>query len=367
MAGNAGSRARRATLQDVATEAGLSVTTVSRALAGYSDVATHTRVRVQDTAQRLGYRPSLRARNLAMGQAATNRCAVMSFGVSPSGLATSVFGPILSGVLAGAAVEGMDIHLAPIDKRVPTDDLARFVAEDRADGVLLLTSMALRPEDIAPLHAAGIPYVLVNRHFDHVPDAPPVNCVTSDWVEGTRDAVRRLHRLGHRRLAALFPRIPSFTSTALDHEHGWRLGLTECGIDPVDAPILQPASRVGDVATGYELGMRLLTQGLPETGERPTAIVGYNDHFADGILRAARELSIAVPRQLSVIGFDNSIGQHLWPPLCSYDPHLFAAGEQAALLLASLLHADHDGDPQRITLPLDYICRETCAPAPHES
>lgn len=357
---------RRATLHDVAVAAGLSITTVSRALAGYDDVAAATRTRVRETAEQLGYRPSLRARTLAMGQAATRRCTVVSFGMTPTGLARSVFGTILSGVLAGAATEDMDIHLAPIDRRSPTEDLARFLAEDRADGVLLLTAMALMPDDIRPLEAAGVPYVLVNRHFDHIPGAPPVTCVTPDWAEGTRDAVRRLHRLGHRRLAALFPRTPSLTSTALDHERGWREGLAECGIDPAAAPILHAAGHVGDEPTGYDLGRRLLTDGLPGSGARPTAIVGYNDHFAHGVIRAARDLAVPIPEQLSVIGFDNSIGQYLWPPLCTYDPHLFTAGERAALLLASLLRADGTADdtPQRITLPLDYICRDTCAPAP---
>lgn len=224
--------------------------------------------------------------------------------------------------------------------------------------------LPLDPADVEPLNRSGIPYVLVNRHFDHIPEATPANCVTADWVEGTRDAVRRLHRLGHRRMAALFPRSPSLTSTALDHERGWADGLAEFGLTTAEAPILHPVSYVGDEATGYELGRRLLTQGLPETGERPTAIVGYNDHFAHGVIRAARDLGIAIPGQLSVIGFDNSIGEYLYPKLCSYDPHLYAIGEQSALLLGSLLRGDHSPRPHRIMLPLDYICRETCAPAP---
>lgn len=359
------SRRRRATLHDVATAAGVSVTTVSRALAGYDDVAETTRLRVRDLAQQLGYRPSIRARNLAMGRQATLRCAVVSLGMSPSDLPHTVYGPILAGILAGAGVEEMDIHLAQIDKRSPAEELARFLAEDRADGIVLLTAMPLRPDDVVPLERSGVPYVLVNRHFDHYPNAPEVNCVIADWVEATRDAVRRLHRLGHQRMAALFPRSPSVTSTALDHERGWRETLAECGLTATQAPVLHPVTYVGDEATGYELGRRLLTQGLPDTGERPTAIVGYNDRFAQGVIRAARDLGVTIPDQLSVIGFDNSIGQYLWPPLCTYDPHLYTIGEQAALLLGSLLRSDDPSSaPQRVVLPLDYICRETCAPAP---
>ncbi|SDU76895.1 LacI family DNA-binding transcriptional regulator [Jiangella alkaliphila] len=356
---------RRVTLHDVAAEAGLSITTVSRALAGYSDVAQATRLRVTELARHLGYRPSLRARNLAMGRDATLRCAVVSLDLSASVLPQSVYGAALPGILAGAAAEGMDVQLAVMDRKDPAGELERFVAEDRADGILLLTAARLRPSDLTPLETSGIPYVLVNRHLAHEADAFPVNCVTPDWVGGTRDAVRRLHRLGHRRMAAIFSRDSSATSTALDHEQGWREGIAQSGGDAADVSIVHATGPLSPLS-GHDIARRLLTEGLPGSGEPVTAIVAYNDHVAHGVLRAARELSIAVPDQLSVIGFDNSIGQYLWPALCSYDPHLYAAAEQAAQLLAGLLRGDAAGDPEarRVTIPLDYVCRETCAPAP---
>lgn len=325
---------------------------------------------MRELARQLGYRPSSRARNLAMGRQATLRCAVVSLDLSASGLPQSVYGPTLPGILAGAAAEGMDIQLAVMEKKDPSAELARFLAEDRADGILLLTAAAFRSADVAPLEDAGVPYVLVNRHFSHEQGQVSVNCVTPDWVGGTRDAVRRLHRLGHRRMAAIFAGDASGTSTALDHEQGWREGLAECGIDPGGAPIVRPSGPLSRSA-GYEIGRRLLTEGLPGSGERVTAVVAYNDHVAHGVLRAARELAVGVPDELSVIGFDNSIGQYLWPALCSYDPHLYDTGEQAALLLAELMRGDGDdggpepeSDTRRVMVPLDYICRDTCAPAP---
>lgn len=358
----------RVTLHDVAVDAGLSITTVSRALAGYTDVAEATRVRVHQLAQQLGYRPSLRARNLAMGRQATLRCAVVSLDLSASLLPHSVYGPTLPGILAGAATRGMDVQLAVMGSSDPSAELARFVAEDRADGILLVTAAPLRPDDLAALERAGLPYVLVNRHLAHEPDGFPVNCVTPDWTSGTRDAVRRLHRLGHRRMAAVFSRDSSLTSTALDHEQGWRDAIAECGIEPVDAPIVHAPGPLSETA-GQELAHRLITEGLPESGEPITAIVAYNDHVAHGVLRAARELKMSVPEEISVIGFDNSIGQYLWPALCSYDPHLYSTGEQAALLLADLLRGEppEGGEPRRVMIPLDYVCRDTCAPAPRQT
>lgn len=363
--GNPPARRRRATLSDVAAGAGLSITTVSRALAGYSDVAAATRSRVQVLADQMGYRPSSRARMLAMGRDASLRCAVLLLNLSTSGLAHSPYGPTMTGILAGTTAEGMDAKFAVVERKAePSSALARFVAEDHADGILLLTYMPLHSSDIAPLEESGVPYVLVNQHMDHEQGSFQVNCVTADWLGGTRDAVRRLYRLGHRRVAAVFARETAPNATALDHVLGWREAVAECGLPAEDAPIVHATTALSS-DVGHDIGRRLLTSGLPESGERPTAIVAYNDQVAHGVLRAAREMSVSVPEELSVIGFDNSVGRFLWPELCSYDPHLYATGEQAALLLADLLRNGADGvQPRRVTLPLDFICRNTCAPAP---
>jgi LacI family transcriptional regulator len=358
-------RRRRVTLTEVANAAGLSITQVSRALAGYDDVAESTRARVQLLAQKLGYRPSMRARNLAMGGQSTKRCTVVGVDLPISGLYASPYGPVSIGILAGAAATGMDVQLTMIASKSPAEELSRLAAEDSADGVLVLTFAALEPRDVAPLEAAGIPYVLVNRHFGHSPGAAAVNSVTPDWVQGTRDAVHRLNRLGHRRLAALLARGGTPTSTTLDHEQGWRMGLADYGIDESAAPIVEASLGIGDWG-GYEVGRLLLTEGLPTTGERPTAIVAYNDTQAQGVLRAARELGVDVPGELSVLGFDNSIGEYLWPPLCSFDPHFYQVGEQSALVLAALMAGDDgaEGLGLRTMIPLDYVCRATCAPPP---
>lgn len=359
-------RRRRVTLNDVAAGAGLSITTVSRALAGYDDVAEATRLRVQQLAQRLGYRPSIRARHLAMGRQATLRCAVVSLGLSASRLPHSAYGPTLAGILAGAAAQGMDVQLAAMESARPAAELADFVAEDRADGILVVAAGALRSGDLEPLERAGTPYVLVNRHLEHEPEAFPVNCVTPDWTGGTSDAVRRLHRLGHRRFAAVFPRASAPSSTALDHERGWRDAVAGMGLDPAETPIVHASGPLSDTA-GRDLARRLLTRGLPTSGEPVTAIVAYNDHVAHGVLEAARELGVAVPDQLTVIGFDDSVSRYLWPAVCSYDPHFYATGERAAVLLAGLLHGrSPEGDaPARVMLPLDHVCRASCAPPPH--
>jgi LacI family transcriptional regulator len=91
-----------------------------------------------------------------------------------------------------------------------------------------------------------------------------------------------------------------------------------------------------------------------------------NDDYAHGVLAAAAEARIAVPAQLSVIGFDDIFARYLTPPLCSYNPRLHDVGARAATLLASALRGDLAG-PQRVVMPLDFVCRGSCGPAPERT
>ena len=125
---------------------------------------------------------------------------LVSLQVPPEVLGASFLGPVLAGILSGAAEEGLEIqHVVERDADRPVAEvLERLVAEDHADGLILLTFLPLAPEDVAPLDRAGVPYVLVNRHFG----ARAVNCVTFQWEAAARDAALRLGRDGHRRSGA---------------------------------------------------------------------------------------------------------------------------------------------------------------------
>jgi LacI family transcriptional regulator len=344
-------------LRDLALAAGVSKSLASRALANYPDVAVPTRERVARLAAKLGYRPSARARALARGKHALARCAVVSLGITPAALGRTVYGPVLTGIAAQASLERLDVHLVSLDgaHEQAADMLAQLVAEDRADGLVLLTFFPLTPADVRPLDAAGVPYVLVNRHFG----ARPVNCVALDWAGATRFAVEHLASRGHRRLALLLPE--ARPSTVLDHEAGWREGLGSAGIAPADAPIWHFLGH--DDQDAYRRAKRELAPRREAGRHRPTAIVCMNDGYAHAVLTAATEAGIAVPRQLSVIGFDNIVAPYLTPPLCSFDPHLFDVGVTAATLLATALRGQL-ATPRHIVLPLDFICRASCGPAP---
>ena len=120
------------------------------------------------------------------------------------------------------------------------------------------------------------------------------------------------------------------------------------------------------VTGGRELAEQLLRDGLPGSGVVPTALVGFNDWCALGVLRAAAALGVRVPEQLSVIGFDGGgVADGTTPPLCSYSPRFIDLGRQTATLLATALRGRLEA-PRRVHVPVEFICRGSCGPAPSE-
>jgi DNA-binding LacI/PurR family transcriptional regulator len=362
----------RARLVDVAAQAGVSKSVASRALAGAADIAEATKQRVRDAAESLGYHPSRRARQLGRrngGRPAQAVAGLVSLQVSPEVLGASFLGPVLAGILSGAAEEGLELqHIVErAEDRPVSEVLGKLVAEDRADGLILLTFLPLTPEDVAPLDRARVPYVLVNRHFGQA----PVNCVTFEWEAAARDAAVRLGTDGHARMALLLPDLEN--TSVVGRAKGWLAGVKQLGLDENDAPILRYHGRPGVpeemLAGGRALTNQLLEKGLPgasgsASGRIPTAIVGFNDWCALGVLRVAAERGVRVPDQLSVIGFDSTrVADGTTPPLCSYSPRFIDLGREAARLLATALHGQLTA-PRRIEIPVDFVCRGSCGPAP---
>jgi LacI family transcriptional regulator len=354
----------RTRLLDVAAAAGVSKSVASRALAGAPDIAEATKARVRAVALDLGYHASVRARRLTQRAGGLAHAALVTLNVTPEVLGASFLGPTLAGILSGAAHQGLELQhvVLQADADGAAEALSRLVAEDRADGLILLTFLPLLPADLVPLERAGVPYVLVNRHFGDV----PVNCVVFDWERAASDAALRLGAAGHRQMALLLP--VAENSSLTGRADGWRAGVEQLGFDPREAPILRYAASPGvpeeSLVEGQAVANRLLRDGLPHSGRRPTAIVGFNDWCALGVLRAADALDVDVPGQLSVIGFDSTrIGIGTTPPLCSYSPHFVELGRQAAGLLASVMRVDGLAR-QRITVPIDFECRGSCGPAP---
>ncbi|MGE2715568.1 LacI family DNA-binding transcriptional regulator [Mycolicibacterium litorale] len=268
------------TSHDVAKIAGVSQSTVSRALRGVPGISPETVARVREAAQALSYVPSEAGRSLSTRQA-------RSVGVFTEDLTNPFYPALVEPVRKRLEERGFrTILLTEPDEAGAADSLPHGVV----DGAIIATAHlgSRLPSD---LRARGVPFVLVNRSVDGV----DCDRSTADNVAGGRLAAEFLSELGHRDVAAIFG--PADTSTGRDRELGFRQGLSQRGVSLPDARV-----RRGPFTyeTGYEA-----TSALLRTRRRPTAVFCGNDVIALGALNAARARGRRVGEDLTVIGFDD--------------------------------------------------------------
>lgn len=306
-------------IKDVAKAAGVSHSTVSRALAGHPRIPAETRARIERLAQEMGYIPSAVARGLAMQQRRT-------LGVIVASLTDPYASEVVSGIEAAARAQDFTVILTSSG-----GDAARELAAvqtmvgQRVDGLILVSARS--GELTLPLLSrAPFPIVLVNSPQR----GARVYSVSSDNAHGAALAVDHLFELGHRRVAIIGGPIES--ASARERLAGYRATLAAHDLK-VDEALLLAGD--GTPAAG-EKGLRHL-MALP-ANRRPTAIFCYNDLTAIGALHAAHRLGLAVPAELSLVGFDNiALSALSWPPLTTVDQRKQEMGRLAAHIILDLL------------------------------
>lgn len=325
----AGERGRRITLADVAARAGVSVSAVSFVPTGRTDqrISPETDRRVRGAAAELGYRPNLTARTLRTGRSGT--VALVSDFISTTSVANGMVRGALQELDArGALMFAVETQGEPeMERRLLESLLSRDV-----DGVIY-ASMFTR-EVAVPALLEGVPLVLLNC----IPVAPSarVSAVVPDDRGAGRAAARLLLDAGHRDRVHFFgafpegmigsPRWHEWHPVALDHRlDGLRAELARAGV------ALAGCVEVADweVQDGYRAG-RVLLGGT----DRPSAVVCANDRLAVGLLRAARDCGLDVPRDLSVVSFDGSaLADVTDPALSSFALPQEEMGRRAARLV----------------------------------
>jgi DNA-binding LacI/PurR family transcriptional regulator len=352
-------RGRSVTTQDVARAAAVSRVTVSRVLNNHHNVTDGVRQRVLRAAADLGYlsqrsRPTLISGN---GTTATRQIPVLrdigffftALGVEqPSG--NPFWSLVLHGVEQEASAAGMHVTYRSIGGLADQPEaLLEAVSSARLDGVLLVGPAS--DEAVQALRGAERPLVLVDQAVAGV----PVDAVVSDNFGGTREAVGHLVELGHRDIAFLGgpfrvspPPLSHRTSTVWSIEQraqGYRVALSEAGIRPDDR--LYYGDDLGTYS-GYADCQRLLA-----SSRRFTAICCANDEIAIGAMRALHEAGLSVPRDVSVVGFDDiEVAEHLIPPLttvrvdkeaigaCAVDRLVARALAPASVTATTVLHVE---------------------------
>jgi LacI family transcriptional regulator len=270
----------------LALDLGLSVTTVSRALDGYPEVAEDTRNRVKAAAAARGYKPNAAARRLRKG--ATETIALV-MPTGPGRFFEPAFVDLLGVVGECLAARGHDLMLlaAPpgSDERTA---YARIIDERRADGCILVRTRR-KDERVAWLQDAGLPFVCHGR----TDSSRPYAFVDGDGESGFRALTLRLVALGHRRIAHLGA--PEAFSYAGHRLKGWRDALEESGMAPGPALVCAATEDAGEIAAAR----------LFSTPEPPTAVVCATDRIAIGTMRAAAAAGLTPGRDVAIAGHDD--------------------------------------------------------------
>lgn len=314
-----------ATIKDIARKAGVSHSTVSRALREKSLVSHETTERIKAVAREMGYQPSAAARSLK-----TNRTQVL--GVVVSSIADPFFSEILDGIEANAQKFGYSLFIAASQHDTAKErKIVQTMMEQRIDGVIVCSS-SFSAEQGRQLLAYGFPVVVVNyqaaENFNY--------SIYHDDIDGSYQVTRYLISLGHQRIAYLGNSLSG--RTTLDRLAGYQQALAECGIQPPDDYVHHVPG--ADPALGAE-SAHYFNNLTP----KPSAIVCYNDTLAIGVIRGCKEAGIDVPGEISITGFDNiTYSAYTCPAITTFDQPKYSIGAEAAQLLLELLQ-DTDKQP----------------------
>jgi LacI family transcriptional regulator len=332
-------------LRQIAQELGLSVTTVSRALAGYGDVSQQTRDRVVAEADRIGYVPNEVARRLQKGRSDAVGLVIPD---SHGGLDDPFFIKVIDGAARRASELDMDLVVVTA---LPTHrDLRsqrRLVEGGRIDG-LILTRLVEDDPRLQHLLDRRFPFVA----FSGAPGADPrVTELCIDESSAVEAALDHLHTLGHRSIALLSSHAP-FTFVKR-REEAYRDAIARRGLRPRIAR--GPMNEQG----GYDEAAALLLDQ-----RRPTAMLASTDAIALGVLRAARLAGLSVPHDLSIVSMGDSPGLRIsQPPMTAIRIPIADMAAQAVDLIVSL--RDYGQVPAPRAHATELVIRDTTAAPRH--
>ena len=334
---------RRATIADVAAASGVGVGTVSRVINGAPNVREATRFSVLKVIDRLGYRPSHLAASLSRGTARTMAIVVPHL-TRPSVVMR------LAGALAVLDEQGYDTVVCNVDTPQQRDHhLAALTRRHRADGVMVV-SLRLSRQQLESFQRAGVPLVTVGVL------APGVPQTITDDVMGGRLATGHLLALGHRRIGFI------------GDTH--RMSATHLGFSSSQHRLSGYRQALAAAGVGYDPGLvrrgpfgpanaEALAAELLALPDRPSAIFAASDTQAMGVLTAADRCGVAVPGQLSVIGFDDIESAALLG-LSTVRQPLENSGAEGARRLCALLRGEWVR-PLRQRLTLEVVHRASTA------
>jgi len=319
------------TIYDVAKAAGVSASTVSRAMSQPEIVEASTRDRVLRTAANLGYQPNRAARGLITGRTG-------NLGLIVPDLSNPFFPDVVKGIQARAREADYSVFLADTDELASAElGLVRALAK-QVDGIILCSPRMSSDEIRTAAETSTV--VMVNRRGSHVP------AITIDNAGGMRQAVAHLVALGHERIG--FVAGPRRSWSNRERLRGLRAATTAAGVELVE---------VGNVPPHFEGGVGAADLVV---ATKATAVIAYNDVVALGLMSRLSARGIAVPGEMSVVGVDDIAMSAMFnPALTTVAIPKKQAGRAAVELLLELLENPDSRTPARREMPTHLLVRQT--------
>lgn len=352
------------TIIDVAREAGVSKSAAARVLAQKGSASEKTRTKVLEAADRLGYRPNQLAR--AMKSGTTN-----IIGIVVPDVAIPFFSAVLRGSADTARAAGFEVLVSNTDNDADIEDRAlELLAEQRVDGVIIAPVFQPDPAAITRLCEEGMPIVLLDRRMSGLEHLP---LVSVDHVDATERAVQALIDEGHRRIALV---------TEASQVHSTLKDFTDRPAEDVDLSLLRPSAQrlVGYLRAlgraGLDIDERLIirsgyttadaqnaVEAFLETGTEATALHATDAVLSSGAYRALRARNVAIPDDLSFIGFDDQDWTTMVQPAVTVveQPRQRLGATATTALIGIIRGAAAESRPQMLTAEL--LVRDSVAAA----
>lgn len=333
------------TIIDVAREANVSPSTVSRVIADHPRISEKTKKKVREVMERMHYYPNFQARNLAARTTQT-------IGVVMANSATLAFqNPFFPEVIRGISTTahacqlGLYLSTGGTEEEI-FQEVVAMVQGRKVDGVILLYSR-VDDKTLNYLREMQFPFTIVGRPYDF---ENQIDFVDNDNKQIAKDVVNYLMDLGHREIAFIGGDVHFVVSA--DRLEGYRDALEDHQLKYQEKYFIQDFAFEQD---GKEAIRQLMAEEQP-----PTALVAHDDSVAYEIIRYLEQLEIRVPEDVSIISFNNhALSEHVKPPLTSVDINIFELGIQATeLLLKRIKQPESEASHQFVDTTL--IVRDSC-------
>ncbi len=334
------------TINEVAKEAGVSITTVSRVLNNNYPVKKETRERIEKAIEKLNYIPNIMARGLI-----TKKTSII--GVVVPGITNLFFPTIVEAIEENIRRKGYSIYLSNSQgDAVQEREAVENIISRQVDGIIIIDPRYenLRSSFYDDINKI-VPVVIINGS----PEGTKCNFVSYDEEVGTREAFEYLLSLGHKKVAF----VRGHKSFSYDiKEKIYRNIIKENGFDYCE---------VIDAGRGNSIEVVDNTKNIVESflmrKEKPTAIFACNDLMAVGVLNACSKLKLKVPEDISVIGCDNTLIAHISnPKLTSIDIDMNEIGIRSAEELANIIE-NRERSRSKIIMDTKLVIRESCCRA----